>query len=96
MNTGDYGNTGEVLGGITLQDCEIYGSGSSWLMNETNNIYTAGFTNTLFHRVSFGITNNTAVACVNNLFFGTTNASVTNTAVIRTVNLGLAKPDPSP
>src|ERR1700728_3317786 len=78
-------NTGggaQQISGLTLRDCEVYGSGALWQMSEN---YTpgpfVGLTNNVFYRVPFAINSGATITSFNNLFYGTTNASVTNTTV---------------
>jgi hypothetical protein len=75
LNTGDTGKTGQVISGLTLRDCEIYGSGANWQMSESNNTPAVGLTNNVFHRVPFAISNNATITSFNNLFYGTTNTN---------------------
>jgi len=75
LNTGDFGKTGQTVSGLTMRDCEIYGSGANWLMSESNNTPSIGLTNNLFYRVPFAITNNAIITSLNNLFYGTTNTN---------------------
>ena len=75
LNTADHGVTGQVISGLTLRDCEIYGAGANWRMNESNNTPVVGLTNNVFHRVPFAISNNATITCFNNLFYGTTNTN---------------------
>ncbi len=72
LNTAD---SGQVLGGLTLRDCEVYGAGANWIMNESSNTLLIGLTNNVFHRVPFAITNNATIIAYNNLFYGTTNTN---------------------
>jgi hypothetical protein len=81
LNTGDNGVTGQVISGLTLRDCEVYGAGANWQMSESNNTPSVGLTNNVFHRVPFAVSNNATMISYNNLFYGTTNVSVTNTTV---------------
>jgi hypothetical protein len=81
LNTGDNGVTGQVIGGLTLRDCEVYGAGANWRMSESNNTPSVGLTNNVFHRVPFAVSNSAAVTSYNNLFYGTANVSITNTTV---------------
>jgi hypothetical protein len=76
LNTAD---SNQVISGLTLQDCEVYGAGANWLMRESTNEPAVGLTNNIFHRVPFGITNNVNLTAYNNLFYGTTN---TNTFMV--------------
>jgi len=80
LNTGD---SNQVISGLALRDCEVYGAGAYWIMNESNNIPLLGLTNNVFHRVPFAISNNATMICYNNLFYGTTNTpgNITNTTV---------------
>src|ERR1700728_881606 len=78
-------NTGggaQQISGLTLRDCEVYGSGALWQMSEN---YTpgpfVGLTNNVFYRVPFAINSGATITSFNNLFYGTTNANVTNTTV---------------
>ena len=73
-NTGDSGGN-QVIGGLTLQDCEVYGSGATWRMNESANTPAVAFDNNVFHRVPFAINSNAKITSVNNLFYGTTNTN---------------------
>jgi hypothetical protein len=73
-NTGDFG-LGQNISSLTLQDCEVYGSGATWLMNENANTPAVGFTNTVFHRVPMAINSNAKIGSFNNLFYGTTNTN---------------------
>jgi len=72
LNTGD---TGEVISGLTFRDCEVYGAGANWMMNESNNTPLVGLTNNVFHRVPLAITNDASIIAYNNLFYGTTNTN---------------------
>jgi hypothetical protein len=72
--TGDYG-VGQCIGALTLQDCEVYGSGANWVMNENADTPSVGFTNNVFHRVPFAINSNAKITSFNNLFYGTTNTN---------------------
>jgi len=72
LNTGD---TGQVISGLTLRDCEVYGAGANWLMSESNNTPVVGLTNNVFHRVPFAISNAATITSFNNLFYGTTNTN---------------------
>jgi hypothetical protein len=72
LNTGD---TGQVISNLTLRDCEVYGAGANWQMNESTNTPVVGLTNNVFHRVPFAISNNATVTSFNNLFYGTTNTN---------------------
>ncbi len=94
LNTAD---TGQVISGLTLRDCEIYGAGANWLMNESSNIFAIGFTNNVFHRTPIAISNNATVTSINNLFYGSsniitnillngTNVTVTNTTTVSILN----------
>jgi hypothetical protein len=74
LNTGD-ASPYEGVHAISLRDCEIYGSGAIWAMNDNTNTPTVELTNNVFYRVPFAITNNATISCVNNLFYGTTNAN---------------------
>ena len=67
--------------GLTLQDSEIYGAGATWQMNEVATVPMVGWTNNLFHRVSFAVNSAATITSYNNLFFGTTDVSATNTTV---------------
>jgi hypothetical protein len=78
MNTSD---SNQVISGLTLRDCEVYGAGANWIMNESNHTPLIGLTNNVFHRVPFAISNNAIITSYNNLFYGTTNVNVTNTTV---------------
>jgi RHS repeat-associated protein len=60
---------------LTFRDCEIYGSGANWLMNETYFVPTVSLINNVFHRVPFGVMSTAQITSVNNLFYGTTNAN---------------------
>jgi hypothetical protein len=73
--TGDNGIGGQVISNLTLQDCEVYGSGANWVMNENANTPTVGFTNNVFHRVPFAVNSNAKITSYNNLFYGTTNTN---------------------
>jgi hypothetical protein len=75
LNTSDFGKTGQVISGLTLRDCEIYGSGANWQMSESNNTPAIGLTNNVFYRVPFAISNNAIITSFNNLFYGTTNTN---------------------
>jgi hypothetical protein len=75
LNTGDSSTTGQVISGLTLRDCEVYGAGAYWVMSESNNTPVVGFTNNVFHRVPFAISNNATMTSYNNLFYGTTNTN---------------------
>ena len=72
LNTAD---SNQVISRLTLRDCEVYGAGANWLMNESNNTPPVGLTNNVFHRVPFGITNDAAIIAYNNLFYGSTNTN---------------------
>ncbi len=72
LNTAD---SNKVVSSLALRDCEIYGAGANWIMNETNNIPIVGLTNNVFHRVPVAITNNATLSVYNNLFYGTTNTN---------------------
>jgi hypothetical protein len=79
----DYGGN-NVISGLTLQDCEVYGSGANWQMSESANTPTVGFTNNVFYRVPFAVNSNAKITSFNNLFYGTTNANeYTNILVYR-------------
>jgi hypothetical protein len=78
LNTGD---SNQVISSLTLRDCEVYGAGANWQMNESNNTPDVGFTNNVFHRTPFAINSNAKIGTFNNLFYGTTNVSVTNTII---------------
>jgi hypothetical protein len=80
LNTADFGVTGQAISGLTLRDCEIYGAGANWLMNESNNVPAIGFTNNVFHRVPIAISNSSPIMSFNNLFYGTTNI-ITNITI---------------
>jgi len=58
------------ISGLTLQDCEIYGSGAAWQMNESANTPVVGFTNNIFHRVPFAVNSAAKITSYNNLFAG--------------------------
>ncbi len=60
-----------------MRDCEIYGSGAMWQMNETNHTPTVVLTNNVFYRVPFAVNSKATITSVNNLFYGTTNVNVT-------------------
>jgi hypothetical protein len=60
---------------LTLRDCEVYGSGANWLMNETWYVPTVSLINNVFNRVPFGIRSTAQISSVNNVFYGTTNAN---------------------
>ena len=75
LNTGDFGKTGQVISGLTLRDCEVYGSGANWQMSESNNTPVVGLTNNVFYRVPFAVSNNATMTCYNNLYYGTTNTN---------------------
>jgi hypothetical protein len=68
---------------LYLRDCEIYGAGATWIMNESSTTPIVGLTNNVFHRLPFSISNNATINAYNNLFYGTTNSpgNVTNTWV---------------
>ncbi len=68
----DYGGN-LVIGSLTLQDCEVYGSGATWQMSESANTPAVGFTNNVFHRVPFAVNSNAKITSFNNLYYGTTN-----------------------
>ena len=70
----DYGGN-NVISSLTLQDCEVYGSGANWVMTETGLTPTVGFTNNIFHRVPFAVNSNAKITSYNNLFYGTTNTN---------------------
>ncbi|MGA2750690.1 MAG: hypothetical protein ABSG59_18110 [Verrucomicrobiota bacterium] len=78
LNTAD---AGQVLGSLSLRDCQVYGAGAAWQMTETNNSPAVSLCNNLFHRTPFAIDSAAQVSLENNLFYGTTNASVTNLTV---------------
>jgi hypothetical protein len=82
-NTAD---TGQVISGLTLQDCEVYGAGANWQMNESANTPEVGLTNNVFHRVPFAINSAARIDSFNNLFYGTTNY-LTNITVSGTTNV---------
>jgi hypothetical protein len=72
LNTGD---TGQIISGLTLRDCEVYGAGANWQMNESTNTPVVGLTNNVFHRVPFAINSEATITSFNNLFYGTTNTN---------------------
>jgi hypothetical protein len=74
LNTGD---SGEILSGLVLRDCEIYGSGANWQMAESNNAPNVALTNNLFHRVPFAINSHATIDSFNNLFYASTNTNTT-------------------
>jgi hypothetical protein len=80
LNTSD---SNQAISGLVLRDCEVYGSGADWVMNESNNTPIIGLTNNVFYRIPFAISNSATITCYNNLFYGTTNSpgNLTNTAV---------------
>ena len=83
LNTGD---TGQVISDLTLRDCEVYGAGANWQMNESNNTPVVGLTNNVFHRVPFAINSEATITSFNNLFYGTTNF-ITNITIYGTTNV---------
>jgi hypothetical protein len=80
LNTGGVGNT-QSIDKLTLQDCEVYGSGAVWAMNDANNLPAVELVNNLFYRVPFSVNSYGTNTCFNNLFYGTTNVNVTNTTI---------------
>ena len=60
---------------LTLRDCEVYGAGANWLMNETYYVPTVSLINNVFHRVPFGVKSAAQISSFNNLFYGTTNTN---------------------
>jgi hypothetical protein len=75
LNTGDTCYPKQIISGLTLRDCEIYGAGANWLMSESNHAPVVGLTNNVFHRVPFAISNSATTTSFNNLFYGTTNTN---------------------
>ncbi len=74
-------NSNQVLSALTMRDCEVYGAGASWLMNESNNAPAVSLINNVFYRVPFAVNSQAQVQSFNNLFYGTTNVSTNLTAI---------------
>jgi hypothetical protein len=70
----DYGGN-NVIKSLTMQDCEVYGSGANWQMSESANAPPVGFTNNVFYRVPFAVNSNAKITSFNNLYYGTTNTN---------------------
>ena len=61
------------LASLTLQDCEIYSSGSTWYMGETVNVPVVLFVNNFFPRPALMVETTAQVTTYNNLYTGATN-----------------------
>ncbi len=67
------GDSDFVVRNLTLRDCEIYSSGSTWNMDEMTNAPVVLFVNNFFPRPAISIYSSAQVTTYNNLYTGATN-----------------------